>query len=188
MEEPTSKNIMADLELLGQKLKFPINIYLVLIVLVIVAGISIIELKNEGVSRFVTIISAAYHTVGEKTPKDFIATTYEFWTPAAETFEDVKDIIKDQKKLQFYKTDNSILEAFGKDLKEHDIQGYTRYFGWGEGTEGLKRGWTWKITVPQSSPFTKDDLLELYKKYFHRDRDIYIEKTEVGQTRFSSGK
>jgi len=80
--------------------------------------------------------------------------------------------------------------AFKKSLDSHKtagakkrIQGYEFYESVGSGQSSLKRGLTWKVTVPVGSTFTRDDLLELYASQWKRNDGIYIEDIAVPVTR-----
>jgi hypothetical protein len=68
------------------------------------------------------------------------------------------------------------LDALKSDKK---IQGYEIYESMGTGTHALKRGLTWRITVPEGSKFTRDDVIALYAESWGRKDNIYIEDLSI---------
>lgn len=185
----------ADLEIMGQKLKFPVNGWFALVASILVLGISIPytigTYKNPDlINKSIAIIKGATYDSEGRSTEPTKATIFEFWTPDKETIRDLEQsqsqtgLTKEQR--QWYSTDDETLKKFAKALRAQGVQGYTRQLGWGEGTTGLKRGWTWRVTVPTSTGFTRNELLTLYKQYFLRDKGIYIEEIRLGETLFKA--
>jgi hypothetical protein len=63
------------------------------------------------------------------------------------------------------------------------IQGYEFYESVGSGTTGLKRGLTWKVTVPAGSEFNRNDIIQMYIDIFKRERDFYFEELRIPASR-----
>ena len=84
-----------------------------------------------------------------------------------------------QEVLDFKKT----LDSYKSNELVKRIQGYEIYESYGSGSSTLKRGLTWKVTVPIGSAFEKEDLIRLYVDHWHRTSGIYIEDIGVPETR-----
>ena len=68
---------------------------------------------------------------------------------------------------------------------ERKIQGYEAYESMGAGTHALKRGLTWRVTVPETSKFSRDDVIALYAQAWGRQDNIYIEEYSLPKSLFS---
>lgn len=75
------------------------------------------------------------------------------------------------------------LDALKTKVEDKRIQGYELFESMGSGSERIKRGLTWKVTVPEGSTFTRDDIIQLYVKFWHRTDGIYIEDFAIPKSR-----
>lgn len=176
----------AEIEVMGQHFKVPMNACAFLSVLslcLLIFGIffltSEVIKKTENPDKLLnSIIHHAAFFRSDGSQDKIKGRSYRFWTPAKETRTAVEGKISEEK-LSWYTLDNGdkTLEDFGSALTERlHVQGYTRTFGWGQGTSPLKPGWSWVVTINDANnEFTLQKFLSLYKEYFHRNRDIYIE-------------
>lgn len=69
---------------------------------------------------------------------------------------------------------------------EHKIQGYEVYESVGSGTHALKRGLTWQLTVPHDSTFSRDDIIDLYVRFWGRQDNIYVEDLRIPKSLWSA--
>ncbi|MDQ7015606.1 MAG: hypothetical protein Q9N68_04425 [Gammaproteobacteria bacterium] len=172
-----------DLEIASQKLRIPATYQTALITFIIVAGIVTMELKMGTLSTGITNLSnttAGLHDPDGTVTNEINATIYEFWTPGVNTIYDIESLLhqekmassakektyneeKQHKKCEKlinnkkYCTTYTTLKKFGEALKNMGAQGYTRYHGWGEGSTGLKRGWTWRPALSRWLIIEKTD-------------------------------
>ena len=178
------------LRLLGQEI--PTNRYTCIAFVSVVVAYTVVSLRSGNPAQFTSQIVAAFYGKGGVVEQEFRASSYRFWTPATDTLEKMKEVgtFVPPEKIAWYKLEEGeeTLKKFAGALRSKGVQGYMRTYGWGEGTEGLKPGWNWSITVPPSASFTIKDLVELYRNYFHRDAQIYIETYRLGETRFSTSQ
>jgi hypothetical protein len=63
------------------------------------------------------------------------------------------------------------------------IQGYEFYESTGAGSRVVKRGLTWKVTVQQGSEFSRNQLIDLYQRYWGRMDGIYVEEFNIPPSR-----
>ncbi|GAB6141711.1 hypothetical protein JCM14076_24400 [Methylosoma difficile] len=75
------------------------------------------------------------------------------------------------------------LNSLKKEALPKSIQGYEFYESLGSGSKPLKRGFTWKVTIPHGSKFERDDLIRIYVEHWHRPNGIYIEEIKIPHSR-----
>ena len=183
--------------LLGQRLCIPANIWSFFIItslFVAVYAILWLVLKHPRETQ------SFYHTIAGRFGQDTRpvehekSTIYSFWTPSEDTEASVEDYLtklgpedqaeseKINKRLRdgWYSTTNEKLALFGKKLMSWGAQGFSRWESWGEGTAGLKPGWTWEVTIPDDQEFSRRDLQRLYADFFNRREGVYIEVERAG--------
>ncbi len=178
----------AEYTLVGQLVRALMNIWTFLAVTVVCITlfgicflIADIAKKSDDPGRILGTIAGFFSK--QAPPRAIEARVYKFWTPSERTADAVRDKIPAEK-LPWYTLEggDATLQQFGNDLVSTlGAQGYSRYEGYGQATAPLKPGWTWEMTVTEGNEkFTIPAFLDLYQRYFKRDRDVYLEITDIG--------
>ncbi|VAW73564.1 hypothetical protein MNBD_GAMMA10-852 [hydrothermal vent metagenome] len=198
-EPPAS---IAVLNLFGQQATFPVNLYLVSIIVVLVCGLVAMDfISRGGISQTIQkVMSGSYSTLTDSGAQKNTAPTriYQFWTPGVETWPSVLhsceiDAKNDTNKIAQCKkdmlrwetghsTDHPTLKKFGQALKDKlNLPGFTRYEVTGSGQYITEiKGWMWKIILPDDNKLNEKLFLEVYKSHFKRG-DVKIEKHIIGE-------
>jgi len=181
------------IRIMGQEI--PVTIITGIVMGLMVIALCIVSLARPDVAHsFFSIFkagtSATYSLDKEgKLKEKHEAKVLRFWTPSVETIDVIRQSERMMKKIDKENKTNDedqyswytleegeeTLIDFGKALRGAGAPGYTRVKAIGEGSNGLKPGWIWTVSVPVGKSFDIKVLLRLYKEYFYRDRDVYIE-------------
>lgn len=126
----------------------------------------------------------------------FFGSSFKFWTPSEDTYDYLKNETPNltEKELEWYMVAGGEklsgearrefwtqkLKELGDDLRLAGVTSYSRYPVWGVGGHGYKPGWMWEVTVPKAELGNFDrNFQALYKRYFHRDDNIYLEENRL---------
>lgn len=123
---------------------------------------------------------------------------YKFWTPSRYTkydfietndlnlTEELAKLPKLTKKQvdsvpQYYTVDDAEkkIAEFGKKLEGKGLGHFDYYSSTGKGTTGLKRGYTWEVTVRQDHLVSRDEFIQLYSDFWGRKENIWLEQFPV---------
>lgn len=176
-----------NLVVLGDTLRIPMGPWFtvaLLIILVVVCFFFWLA-PADRVSNFVGLfrLDEKKKVIQEDTE---ISSVYTLVTPHEKTLDDLKGVTPplSPEEIEYYTFDKDKFEGFGRQIKEEGAQGYTRREVWGEGSRPPKRGWEWTINWRKDREIKLGRLIDIYQKYFHRRKGIYIEERRVGQTLF----
>jgi hypothetical protein len=180
------------LVILGDTLKIPltasfaVSLFIALLFACVLVWIVAPKVSEK---NFSLILARVFHVTNSEVVQDktqSISAIYTLVTPHEQTLADLEkqkvNLSEDEK--QWYKLDDGALEGFGRQLIQEGAQGFSRREVLGQGTHPLKHGWEWDITWSKHE-ITVERLVEIYEKWFHRNRDIYIEERHLGETRFA---
>jgi hypothetical protein len=168
------------IKILGQVVEYPETMHgVVFAVAVCVAIVFVVWIVVHGPAENVRTIAGAFRTVespkaGET--KDVPGTSrLEFWTPSAKTV----DFLKSKEGLSAWEANatEERVKAFGELLKaKPGVNGYRRYEVWGHGVTEFKPGWWWVVRVRE--PFTAEQLIAEYRKFWGTDWPLFVEVLE----------
>ena len=188
---------LLELKLANQELYVPINLWFFLIVLLFLLAWVIIEIYVPKSGSLTQSMICALFNLNPQTKDVDITDTkgsiYEFWTPSVDTpqsfYPQKAWESMDKKKQRWYILDDGedTLRKFGHTLMDVGATGYSYVEAYGQGTSAFKKGLVWEVTFPQDSAMSPIAFIQLYHRFFHRDKNIYLKIYGADATRASRG-
>ena len=178
------------IELASQKLAFPINLWLAVVVGCLMYFWATVEMNSRDPGSIArTFFAGLFSVEGDTVSHTELDTQiYEFWTPSEKTAPSIKQTpmaweeLTDEQRDWYTVVSDDVLKRFARRLFEFGAQGfsYVEARGWATGPE--KVGCSWEVTFGPNASITPEAFVREYKKYFKRDKNVYLRISRTGPT------